>query len=90
MEYLHQLSDPADLDGVVEVRPNVWLMSSDELPPLLFSVDEAARCLGIGRHKVFDLIREGELRSIKVGGSRRISAKALSDYVACLEVVNSP
>lgn len=75
--------EPAD--GSVMVRPNVWLMTSEEIPPLLFTVDQVARLLGIGRHRVFDLIREGGLRSVKVGASRRVSARALSDYVAELE-----
>ena len=43
---------------------------------------DVARLLSVGRHRVFDLIREGDLRSVKMGSSRRISAKALSDFVA--------
>ncbi|WP_217702405.1 helix-turn-helix domain-containing protein [Nocardioides guangzhouensis] len=74
------------LDGTVEVRPNLWLMTSEDIPPLLFTVDETARLLSIARHRVFDLIREGRLRSVKVGASRRVSAKALFDFVATLEV----
>jgi excisionase family DNA binding protein len=90
----HQLfnlgSTDEPVDGSVSVRPNVWLMTSEEIPPLLFTVDEVARCLSIGRHRVFDLIREGALRSVKVGASRRISARAMADYVAALELVESP
>ncbi|GGD12666.1 excisionase family DNA-binding protein [Nocardioides daphniae] len=72
----------------VTVRPNVWLLSSDEIPPLLFTCEQAARFLNVGRHRIFDLIRVGELRSVKVGNSRRISARALADYVAALEVTS--
>lgn len=72
-------------DEVATVRPSVWLMTSEEMPPLLFTVEEVARFLRIGRHRVFDLIREGALRSVKVGGSRRVSARALCDFVADLE-----
>ncbi|RYP88772.1 DNA-binding protein [Nocardioides guangzhouensis] len=61
-------------------------MTSEDIPPLLFTVDETARLLSIARHRVFDLIREGRLRSVKVGASRRVSAKALFDFVATLEV----
>jgi excisionase family DNA binding protein len=78
------------VDGLLEVRPNVWLMTSEEIPPILFTVDEVSRLLSIGRHRVFDLVREGALRSVKVGASRRISARALADYVAELELVESP
>jgi excisionase family DNA binding protein len=34
---------------------------------------------------VFELIRTGELRSVKVGAARRVSATALAAYVADLE-----
>ncbi|RHW25891.1 DNA-binding protein [Nocardioides immobilis] len=61
-------------------------MSSDELPPLLFTPEEVARLLGVGRQKVYDLMRQRLLRSVKVGACRRISARALSDYVADLEL----
>ena len=64
------------------VRPNLWLMTSEEIPPILFTVEEVSGFLRIGRHRVFDLMRAGGLRSVKVGGSRRISARALVDYVA--------
>jgi excisionase family DNA binding protein len=74
------------IDGaIVEITPNLWLLSSEEMPPLLFTPEEAARFLRVGRHRIFDLIRQRELRSVKVGGSRRISARALSDYVTGLE-----
>lgn len=84
-QLLTNLTEPEDPVHVVDVRPNVWLLSSEEMPPLLFKPEEAARMLGVGRHRIFDLIRQGALRSVKVGNSRRISARALSDYVAALE-----
>jgi excisionase family DNA binding protein len=75
-----------DLDGVVTVKPNLWLLSSEEMPPLLFTPEDVARTLRIGRPKVYDLMREGKLRSLKVGGSRRITARALVDCIADLEL----
>jgi len=73
------------VDGTMIVRPNLWLMSTDEIPPLLFTADQVSALLGIGRSRVFDLIRQGALRSVKVGASRRISARALCEYVTELE-----
>ena len=86
-QHLFNLSPPSDMDvpDVAEVRSNVWLLSSEEMPPLLFTPEEAARFLSVGRHRIFDLIRLGDLRSVKVGNSRRISARALADFVAELE-----
>lgn len=76
---------PSSAEGEVVIRPNLWLLSSEEIPPLLFTPEEAARMLGVGRPKVFQLMQLGVLRSVKVGASRRISARALSEYVAELE-----
>ena len=36
-----------------------------------------AEALNVGRTKVFDLIRCGQLASVKVGGSRRITEQCL-------------
>ena len=52
---------------------------------LLYRPKEAAKVLGIGRTRIFDLIRSGELRSLKRNGYRFITADALRDYVRQLE-----
>jgi excisionase family DNA binding protein len=51
---------------------------------LLLSPAEAAAHLSIGRSKVYELMRLGELRSVKIGASRRIPQGALADFVAAL------
>ncbi len=51
---------------------------------LLFTAEEAADLLKISRCKVYDLLRNHDLRSIKIGGSRRIPRSALEEYVAQL------
>lgn len=85
-QYMFNVAQAADpVDGVVEVRSNLWLMSAEEIPPLLFTVEEAAKILHVGRPAMFRLIHEKALRSIKVGASRRISARALSEYVSIAE-----
>jgi excisionase family DNA binding protein len=86
-QYMFNLSDASDEEAqTVAVKSNVWLLSSEEVPPILFTVDEVSRLLGIGRCRVYDLVRQRDLRSVKVGSSRRISARALHDYVSALEV----
>lgn len=52
--------------------------------PLLYTVEEAAEILTISRWKVFDLIRLRELRSVKIGGLRRIPGSAIDEYIARL------
>ena len=48
----------------------------------LYRVEEVAEVLNVGRTKVFDLIRSGQLASVKVGGSRRVTEQAIDDYQA--------
>ena len=88
-QYLFNLSTSDAEDVETVVRPNVWLLSSDEIPPILFTTEEVGRLLGIGKCRVYDLIRQRDLASVKVGASRRISARALHDYVARLELGES-
>jgi excisionase family DNA binding protein len=47
----------------------------------LYRVEEVARIMQIGRSKVFDLMRSGELASVKIGGSRRVPAQAIDSYL---------
>jgi excisionase family DNA binding protein len=51
---------------------------------ILLTVEEAAELLTISRWKVFDLIRQREIRSVKIGGLRRIPRSAVDEYVARL------
>ena len=52
--------------------------------PLLLTPTEAARALGIGRSKLYKLLKSGELQSVRIGACRRIPTDALSDLVARL------
>ncbi len=52
--------------------------------PLLLRPEDVARALQIGRTRVYDLIRDGSIRSVKVGGSRRITIASLDDFVDSL------
>jgi excisionase family DNA binding protein len=51
---------------------------------LLYRVEEAAGMLAVGRDKVYRLIATGELESVKIGGSRRITRAAIEKYLARL------
>jgi excisionase family DNA binding protein len=52
---------------------------------LLYRPKEAALMLGIGRDKLYDLMRSGRLDSVKDGGVRFITADALRAYVTLLQ-----
>ena len=48
---------------------------------LLLRVDEAGRQLNLGRTVMYELIRSGRLRSVKVGKLRLIPTSALVEFV---------
>jgi excisionase family DNA binding protein len=52
---------------------------------LLSTAREAARVLGVGRSKVYELIATGRLRSVKVDGCRRVTLEALVEFVDSLD-----
>ena len=41
--------------------------------------------LRLGRTKVFDLLRDGRLRSAREGRARRVPPRAIAEYIALLE-----
>jgi excisionase family DNA binding protein len=48
---------------------------------LLLTAEETAEILGIGRSKVYELLRAGVIQSVRIGTCRRIPAAAIVDYV---------
>jgi excisionase family DNA binding protein len=52
---------------------------------MLLTVEETATQLRIARRRVFEMIRDGSLPSVKIGRSRRIRSADLAAYVANLE-----
>lgn len=48
---------------------------------LLLTAEEAARILSVSRSRVYELIAAGELASLKLGRSRRISRRALETFI---------
>lgn len=50
----------------------------------LYRAETVAKRLDVGRSKVYDLIHSGELRSVKIGGSRRIPETAVREFLAGL------
>ena len=53
--------------------------------PLLLKPEEAAEALGIARTRVYQLMRAGDIQSVKIGKVRRIPVAALQAYVDRLQ-----
>ena len=59
--------------------------SFDELP-LALRVEDLMPLLGIGRNTAYELVRSGQIRSIKVGKQIRIPKDALREYLSGKEI----
>ena len=55
---------------------------------LLLTPLEAAEQLGIGRSTLYELLRAGQIASVRIGGCRRLTPTALSRYVERLEAAS--
>lgn len=49
--------------------------------PAFLSVNDIRHALGIGRTKAYEMIKSGEIQSIKIGNAIRIPKISLIDYV---------
>ena len=52
---------------------------------LLLTVEEVGHLTGLGRTLLYEKLKSGELRSVTIGRSRRISKAAIEDFVRRLE-----
>jgi excisionase family DNA binding protein len=55
---------------------------------LLLTPTEAANALGIGRSKVYELLKSGQLQSVHIGACRRVPADALTAFLEQLRTVS--
>ena len=56
-----------------------------DVPALLYRVDEAAVALRLSRSVLYELIRTGQLRTVKAGRRRLVPVAALDEYVVSLD-----
>ena len=59
--------------------------SFDELP-LALRVEDLMPILDIGRNTAYELVRSGQIRSVKVGKQIRIPKDALREYLSGKEI----
>ena len=52
---------------------------------MAWSVDEAASLIGISRRLLYELLRSGQLRSVKIGSRRLIRQQDLERFLEELE-----
>ena len=49
--------------------------------PICIRVNDAARMIGVGRTKLYELIAAGEVETVKFGKSTRITTASLHDLI---------
>lgn len=52
------------------------------LVPEAFTTEQVAHTLGLSRSTVAEMLRRGDIRSVKLGGSRRVFRADLDAYIA--------
>lgn len=55
------------------------ITNTDDLP-LVLTVSEVSKILGIGKNTAYDLIRSGTIKSFRAGRQIRVSKSALLEY----------
>ncbi len=49
--------------------------------PDILTIDDITKILNIGRNKAYQLIKEGKIRTIRIGRKHRIAKKMLIEYI---------
>lgn len=55
-----------------------------EDPPVFMTIDEVSGLLRVSKMKAYRMVEQGELRSIRVGRSIRISRASVKEYLGDL------
>lgn len=61
------------------------LRARNGMEKLLLTPEDAADLLSIGRSKLYELIGDGQLASVRIGACRRVPMSALLEFVANLQ-----
>jgi excisionase family DNA binding protein len=58
--------------------------------PRLLAVKQAIFELGLGRTAIYELIKEGKLKSVTIGRRRLVPAEAIEEFIAALANNGAP
>ena len=54
--------------------------------PICVRINDAARMIGVGRTKLYELISCGELETVKIGRATRITTASLHELIRRMQV----
>jgi excisionase family DNA binding protein len=56
--------------------------STEPMRPITVRIREACRITGIGRSKIYELIRDGDIETVKVGSLTLVTVAGLESFIA--------
>lgn len=71
---------------ILQENPNL----PARIEPLAYCVEDAAKALGIGRTQTFYLIRDGQLKAVKIGRRTLVPVKEIEAFLERLAGVDLP
>jgi excisionase family DNA binding protein len=54
----------------------------EDMSAMVLTVEQAAHVLKIGKNTAYDLVRSGQIRSVRIGRQIRIPKSALMEFLA--------
>ncbi|MGB3739104.1 MAG: helix-turn-helix domain-containing protein [Pontixanthobacter sp.] len=54
--------------------------------PICVRINDAARMIGVGRTKLYELISSGELETVKIGKATRVTTASLQGLIRRMQV----
>lgn len=78
-------SERLDFPADSSVNDNARTNGNMSMDARLLNIDQVCRYLNLGRWKVYELIHEQKLKTVKIGARRLVSARALAEFIEALE-----
>ncbi|MEC7819164.1 helix-turn-helix domain-containing protein [Pelagerythrobacter aerophilus] len=57
------------------------MSGQQHIEPICVRINDAARMIGVGRTKLYELISSGELEAVKIGKATRVTTASLNELV---------
>lgn len=57
------------------------MIAPNSVEPICVKINDAARMIGVGRTKLYELIAAGEVDAIKLGKSTRVTTESLRELI---------
>jgi excisionase family DNA binding protein len=65
--------------------PAIFFKREQPMQPVTLTINDACAAIGIGRTLAYELIKSGDLRTIKIGKRRLVTTQSIREFVAQLE-----